>query len=222
MTDRPARPNRLLAAALVTAPVLLLVSELIVPRDNTENPAEELALIADHGGAFLAADLMYFASMVLFAVGVRGVLGLVTGRGRTFVRVAGSMVFLGAIALTAHAMLLLAVRDLALAPDRPAMAAANGVISEGVAAIVLLVLHLFAFDLGLTLFTIAAWRARLIPGWAAPLGFLCLAGDFSPGSYNGVLLGLAATASCAVLAAGVLRTAGARPGVTAPAVPAAA
>ncbi|WBB65101.1 hypothetical protein [Micromonospora sp. WMMD812] len=208
MTDRPARPARLLAAALVAAPLLTLASELVVPRDNTENPVDELALIADHSGAFLAADLMYFAAMVLFAVGIRGVMGLVTGRGRTFVRVAGSMAFLGAVALAAHAVLLLALRDLALAPDRTAMAAANGVISEGNAAIVVLVLHLFGFDLGLTLFTVAAWRARLVPAWAAPLGFLCLAGDFSPGSYNGVLLGLAATAAFSVLASGVLRRTG--------------
>lgn len=205
MIDRSGRPSRLLASALVAAPLLLLVSELIVPRDNTENRADELALIAGHSGAFLAADLTYFAAMVLFAVGIRGVVGLVHDRGRIFIRVAGSMAFLGAMALAGHALLLLAVRDLALAADRTAMAAADGVISEGVAATVMLVLRLFGFDLGLTLLTIAAWRARLVPAWAAPLGFLCLVGDFSPGSYNGILLSLAATAAFTVLAVRVLR-----------------
>ncbi|WNM39067.1 hypothetical protein RMN56_28695 [Micromonospora halotolerans] len=205
MTDPSSRPARPLAAALCAAPLLFLVSELIVPRDNTENPAAELALFAEHSAAFRAADLSYFAAMVLLAAAVPAVVRLVRGRGRIFVRVAGTMTFLGTMGLAAHAVLLLSTLDLALDPRHAEMAAADGVISNGTGAMVILFLRLFGFDLGLTLLTIAAWRARLVPVWAAPLGFLCLVGDFSPGNWNGILSAVAATAVFGILAMGVLR-----------------
>lgn len=206
MTVPSSRAGRPLAAALVAAPLLYLVSELIVPRNYVEDkPAAELAMLAEHHYAFLAAALLDFTTMVLFAAAVPAVVRLVRGRGRVFIRIAGTMVFLGTMGLAAHAMFALSDLDLAANPQRDAMAAASEVISSGTAAILILVLRLFAFDLGLTLLTIAAWRARLISVWAAPFGFLALVGDFSPGNYNGILWAIASTAAFGMIALSLLR-----------------
>jgi hypothetical protein len=121
-------------------------------------------------------------------VGVIGLVGTVRGRGRLAARIGGTMTVIGALALVAHPMLLLALRDLALIGDPAAMAPANDAISDGVAAMLVLVMRLFGFDLGLAVLTIALWRARLLPGWLAPAGFLALVADFSPTSYNAILM----------------------------------
>ena len=80
------------------------------------------------------------------------------------------------------------------------MAPADDTISEGVAAMVILAPRLFAFDLGLAVLTVALWRARVIPAWAAPAGFLALVGDFAPTSYNAVIMNAVLIAGFAVVA----------------------
>jgi hypothetical protein len=199
----PSRSMPLLVPALIAAPVLGLVSELVVPRDPTENATDELALIASHSTAFLAANLVYLVAATVLAAGAASLVA--AARGHVFLRIAGSMVFVGALALVGHAFLLLAVRDLAVHTDQAAMASADATISEGVGAMVLLALRFFSLDLGITLVTVAAWRARLIPGWAAPLGFLALAGDFSPWTINGILFYLGSAIAFGAIAVGVRR-----------------
>jgi hypothetical protein len=175
-------------AALVAAPALGLISELVVPRDETTTAAAELAFVAANSTGYLVADLLAFVAAALFAVGVIGLVGTVRDRGRLPARIGGTMVVIGALALVAHPMLLLALRDLAVTGDPATMAAANEAMSNGVAAMLILVMRLFGFDLGLAVLVIALWRARLLPGWLAPAGLLALVADFSPTSYNAVLM----------------------------------
>ncbi|GII55177.1 hypothetical protein Pth03_35660 [Planotetraspora thailandica] len=179
---------RLPQIALVAAPTLALISELIEPRDEPATAAAELELIAANSTAYLLADLLAFAAFALFAVGVIGLVGTVRERGRLAARIGGTMTVIGALAMVSHSMVLLATRDIALIGDSAAMAPANEAMSEGLAAALQLFMLLLGFDLGLTVLTIALWRARLLPAWLAPAGLLALVADFSPTSYNAVLM----------------------------------
>ncbi|GII33330.1 hypothetical protein [Planotetraspora mira] len=174
--------------ALVAAPTLALVSELIEPRDEPATAAAELELIAANSTAYLLADVLAFVAFALFAVGVIGLVGTVRERGRLAARIGGTMTVIGALAMVSHSMVLLASRDIALIGDAAAVAPANEAMSNGLAATLQLSMLLFGFDLGLTVLTIALWRARLLPVWLAPAGFLALVADFSPTSYNAVLM----------------------------------
>jgi hypothetical protein len=174
--------------ALVAAPALALISEFIEPREEPATAAAELELIAANSTAYLIADLLTFVAFALFAVGVIGLVGMVRERGRLAARIGGTMTVIGALAMLSHSMVLLATRDIALVGDPAAMAPANEAMSNGLAATLQLSMLLFGFDLGLTVLAVVLWRAGLIPGWLAPAGFLALVADFSPTSYNAVLM----------------------------------
>ncbi|MFD3457806.1 hypothetical protein ACFWVC_37205 [Streptomyces sp. NPDC058691] len=194
-------------AALAAAPLFGLVSELVVPRDTTNTPADELRFVSAHAGAFLLADLLAIVGAALFVVGLVRLVPAVSGRGRVAVRIGGTMAIAGSLALVAHPFLLLAIRDLATAENLTAMAQANDAISNGVAAMVILVARLLAFDLGLVVLTIGLWRAGALPVWLAPAGFLALFADFSPSSYNAVLMYAVLAATFVLMALRARRTA---------------
>ncbi|GAA4560790.1 hypothetical protein [Planotetraspora kaengkrachanensis] len=187
--------------ALVAAPVIALVAEFIEPRDEPADAAAELALIAGKSTPYLIADLLSYVAFALFAVGVIGLVGMVRERGRLAARIGGTMTVIGALAMLSHSMVLLATRDIALIGDPAAMAPANEAMSDGLAATLQLFMLLFGFDLGLTVLVVALWRARLLPGWLAPAGFLALVADFSPTSYNAVIMYVVLIVVFGVLAA---------------------
>ncbi|MGW1540024.1 hypothetical protein ACWCPM_07120 [Streptomyces sp. NPDC002309] len=200
MLHRTWRAPALSYAALAAAPLFGLVSELVVPRDTTTTAQDEIRFIAAHAGGFLAADLLAFTGAALFVLGLVGLVPAVSGRGRTAVRIGGAMAITGSLALVAHPFLLLAIRDLATADNLAVAASANDTISDGVAAMIILAARLLAFDLGLVVLAIGLWRAGALPVWLAPAGFLALVADFSPSSYNAVLMYLVLGATFTVMA----------------------
>jgi hypothetical protein len=91
--------RRATAAALVVGPLLLLVDNLLHPKEYTrDHEAEQLAKIADSYTRWQLAHTIGFTGTILFAAAVLGLAFLVRRRRPTFGLVAGALAVAGLLA----------------------------------------------------------------------------------------------------------------------------
>jgi hypothetical protein len=81
-TPRPAPAGiRLTGWALVLAPLLIVTGEVLHPQRSAV-PAQQLAIVAQHPGAWYASHLLLFAGIVLTLPAVAGLVYLLGDRAR--------------------------------------------------------------------------------------------------------------------------------------------
>lgn len=194
----------LTGTVIVAGPLLTLVSELIAPRESEgKSDAQEVRFLVDNADRLTFSWIVGLVAAAALAAGYVLIATRLAGRGRIVGRVAATLGVLGAIGLAGHYAVSLATLDVALEDSTlsAAVAAAEG----GRAAIATLPLVVLGLNLAIMLICVAAYRARLVPGWVVALGVLALVGDFSPTNYNTVLHAIFATVALAFISGGIRR-----------------
>jgi hypothetical protein len=164
-THRPIRAA--LAAALVLAPLTGLVAAVALPALRSTLPAE-IAAIAAHPGRFYLYAIAMLISSYLLVPAFFGVLALLRDRAPTWAFLAGGL---------AQAGLLVAIGDAATelmfwqmgAPgaDRAQMVALAERYDGAPGAALVYTVGGLAMLVGTALITVALWRTRVVPRWAA-------------------------------------------------------
>lgn len=191
-------------AVIVAGPLLTLVSELIAPREpEGKSDAEEVRFLVDNADRLTISWILGLVAAAALAAGYVLIASRLAGRGRIVGRVAASLGVLGAIGLAGHYGASLATLDVAL--EDSTLTAAVAAAENGRAAIATIPLVVLGLNLAIMLICVAAYRARLVPGWVVVLGVLAFVGDFSPTSYNTVLHATFATVAFALISAGIRR-----------------
>lgn len=191
-------------AVIVAGPLLTLVSELIAPREaEGKSDAEDVRFLLDNADRLTFSWIVGLIAAAALAAGYVLIASRLAGRGRIVGRVAASFGVLGAIGLAGHYAVSLATLDVAL--EDSTLSAAVAAAENGRAALATIPLVVLGLNLAIMLICVAAYRARLVPGWVVALGVLAFAGDFSPTNYNTVLHAIFATMAFAVISAGIRR-----------------
>jgi len=171
---------------IVAAPLLVLVSELIAPREpEGKTPAQEVGFLVDNADRLTASWVlgMVAATALVAAYAVLAV--RLTTRGRVVGRVAATLGALGGAGLAAHYGAQLAVLDVALHDS--GLASAIDAAEGGRAALATIPPVVLGLNLAVILISVAAYRAGWVPAWGIALGVAAFLGDFSPTSYNTVI-----------------------------------
>lgn len=201
----PRRLSRAAAAVALSAPLLVLTSELIAPRQpDGMTAAETAAWVTEHSGR-LAASLL----VGLVAAAALGAMFVLLGtraqeRGRRPGRVAAALGSFGGVGLAAHMAIELFIRDLVLA-DPGTATAVDEAANNGVAAIASVVPLVLGVTVGLILLAVSALRAGWVRGWVVGVAVLALVADFSPTSWNTVLFAALASVVVGAVIAGLRR-----------------
>lgn len=197
--------SRSAAAIVIAAPLLVLVSELVAPRETPDqSAAEDAKFMLDHADRLAASWGIGLLAAAALAAAYLLLVHRFDGRG-TPARVAAVLGVLGSIGLAGHMAVSLAVRDILLA-DPSAVAAAEDAFS-GLSAVLTIIPVIVGLNIAVLLLSIAMYRAGWAGWWVIVVGALALVADFGPTSYN--------TVAHAVLALGVFGVAAAevaRPG----------
>jgi hypothetical protein len=160
--------------ALIVGPVLMLVSGIIGPDTDNDNKLKELNSVAAHKSAYIWSSVLFLlGALVLLAASV-GIIHLFRGRRVTLGQIAGSLLLLGSAATTAFYAFTIVEYEMVNQPglDRAQMAKFLDKANNTASGLPLFILFIVGIILGLILLAIAAWRAKLIPIWAAALIFL--------------------------------------------------
>lgn len=194
-TRRPSQPAPLSAAAaalVLSGPLLVLVSELIAPREPGDATADEyLDFLLGHQDRLTLGWLTGLLASAALAAGYVVVASRFTDRGRVVGRIAAALGVLGAIGLAGHCAVSLAAMDLA---QDGGTAAAIDVLSDNTAAFATILPVIIGLNLGILLLSVAIARAGWAPRWVIVLGVLALLSDFLVSGYNTVLHAVFATA----------------------------
>ncbi len=187
-------------AVVIAAPVLLLVSELVAPREPGDRSAtEDLAFLVDHDSRLAASWILGLVVAGLLATAYVLVVSRIRGRGAVVGRVAGVLGVAGAVGLAGHYSISLAMLDLAHA-GAPAALVAD--LEDATSAFLTVLPVIVGANLGVVLLSVAVVRAGWAPRWVIAAGVLALVGDFSPTAYNTVLHAVLAIAVFAAAAVG--------------------
>lgn len=190
-----------LPLAVVAAPLLVLASELIAPREpEGKSPTEEVAFLLDNSTRLTVSWVIGMVAAAALAAAYVVVAGRLPRRGRRVGRVAATLGVLGAAGLAAHYGSLLTTLDVALHDS--SLSGAIVAVEDGRAAMAALPPVILGFNLAIVLLSVAAFRAGWVPAWGIGLGAAALVADFSPTAWNTALHALFAAALFAAIALG--------------------
>ncbi len=164
---------RFAGVALAAFPVLFTVGMIFSPQQTEPGEAGYiLSLAADPTTSIISAAFLHYAWVAL-ALGVMGVVGLVTGRrGRTWVAIAAVVVAFGAVQMSGLLLsdwFLIGMGD--TLPIAEAVAV-NEAAKQGIALTTWLLSAQVGAMLGIPALTLGLARARVVSWWIAPLPVL--------------------------------------------------
>jgi hypothetical protein len=185
---------------VVAAPVLLLASELLAPRETSDLSAEEdLAFLLAHESRLAASWVLGLVVAGLLAAAYVLLVSRIRGRGSVVGRVAGVLGVAGAVGLAGHYAISLAMLDLAQAGASASLVAG---LEDATSAFLTVLPVIVGANLGIILLAVAVVRAGWAPRWVIAAGVLALVADFAPTTYNTVLHAVLAIAVFAAAAVG--------------------
>lgn len=154
------------ALALIAAPLLFLVADIVSPAWS-DDTAAYVREVAESPGAHAWSGFLYVVGFALIVPAVLGVVHLIRGRGVTLAHIAGGLAILGLGAFPALAATSI-VDAVAVETINQAdyVTMLDGFEDEP-AAIALLVIVLVPALLSLILIAAAIWRSGLAPWWVA-------------------------------------------------------
>lgn len=156
--------RRVAGASLIGAPLLGLPTSQIWP-DTPIDPPGRLAVIADHSGAYLAANLLTVLMIVLFVPALLGMVHLLRNRKATLGHVGGGLALLGIVGWSGTTAVGLVELEMAKAPDRAAMVGLAERFQSSVGTGLFLAMFLLGIFVGLIVLAVGLWRAGIAPGW---------------------------------------------------------
>ena len=155
------------AAALITGAMTLVLGQLLNPGGSNESPVAVLEVAAESSGRWMAMSVLFFASAVLFILGMPSVLSLFTERARGLGLFGVALFTLGAVGVAALSAVMVMFRSMALADAvRPERVAA---MLEDSGLQVMLNIWVYGFLAGVLVLAIALFRARRTPLWVPGL-----------------------------------------------------
>jgi len=203
MTDSALR--RVTAAALVVAPALLLVDNLLHPKEFTRgNEAQQLAEIAEHYERWQAAHALGFVALVIFAAATAGLAVLVARRsfraGLTggALGIAGLIALGSVIAIDGYTWGILGEISARPDVDRRTVELTLREVQESDWSLIYYTTPV-AFIVGLIVLAVGAAREHLAPVWAAAILIL---GVLMTGTETAIVSNAYFIAGAAVLLAG--------------------
>jgi len=182
--------------ALIAGPAVMLVGAIISPDTMDDNKLKELNKVAAHKSSFILSALLFLlATLILLAASV-GIIHLFRGRRVTLGQIAGSLLLVGTSVTVAFFTFAIVEYEMVNQSglDRVQLAKFLDKANNSASGLPLFILFIVGIVLGLILLAIAAWRAKLIPIWAAVLillgGLLAFAGQSKAGNIvdNALLL----------------------------------
>ena len=168
----PPPVSRPAVLALVTAPLLLLVADLVQASPSAHDTASELASIAAHPGRYQLSAVVGWCATVLY---VPALVALARPAWRTRPHLAGTGLALSMAGLIALVSLMgSSPMSLAMAqaPDRAAMVQVTDAYESAPLTVAWMLLMVIGFSLGPVLLGVALWRSGFT--WVVPT--LLLAG----------------------------------------------
>ena len=168
---RAARPApagiKLTGWALVLAPLLILIGEVLHPQRSAV-PAQQLAIVAQHPGAWYASHLLLFAGIVLTLPAVAGLVFLLGGRTRRLAAVGAGLAIAGIACFAGLLTIGFVVWQMASQDaDRSQMAALFSRLFHAPGFIVPFQAVPLTFAAGMVILAIALDRAAVTPRWVA-------------------------------------------------------
>lgn len=200
--------QRLVALAMIGAPVLLALGSLLVPggvdskADTLRESVAQLQMAGAHRGQVFLAFLLHVFAGLLLIPAVGGLTRLVQERGAALATIGGVLAGIGAGFIAALAALfgLTAYFATATELDPAALAQYQFVMKQDPGAFVLFFVFLL-FPLGMLLLVVGLLRARTVPGWQPWLLLIAtVVGFFSEGGVVGAAGGLPLVVALTMLA----------------------
>ena len=157
--------------ALIAGPLLMLVASIVTPNTDNDNKLKELNSVAAHKSAYLWGSVLFLLGTLILLAASVGIIHLFRNRRVTLGQIAGSLLLVGTAVTTAfYAFTILEYEMVNHAGlNRAELAKYLHEVNNTAALAPLFILFILGIVLGLILLAIAAWRAKLIPIWAAIL-----------------------------------------------------
>ncbi len=186
---------------LVAGPLLVLVSELVAPREPEKLSEDEgIRFLIANADRLTASWVLGMLAAAVLAAAYVVIASRMGGRGRVVGRVAAVLGTTGAIGLAGHYAASLVTLDVAL-HDSTLVGAVEAA-EDGRAALTTIPLVVLGLNLAVVLVCVAAVRAGWVPTWVIALGVLAMVGDFSPTNYNTILHAVFASVAFLFIASG--------------------
>lgn len=156
-------------AAMLVAPLLLILTEFVSPIDHEGDSSEEiLATLGTSGGQYQASLLLMLGGMALMIPATLGLMRM--AREQRVSKLGGIFLITGIVMfctnIGAMGLSLSALGDLAAEERAGAVPAVTSIV-EGKGALVFIIPPLaLGIALGSILLTIGLWRSRTLPRWA--------------------------------------------------------
>ena len=165
-TARPAPAGlKLTGWALVLAPLLIVTGEVLHPQ-RAAAPARQLAIVAQHPGAWYASHLLLFAGIVLTLPAVAGLVYLLGGRARRLAAVGAGLAVTGIACFAGLLTIGFVVWQMASQDaDRGQMAELFGRLFHAPGFIIPFQALPLTFAAGMVILAIALDRTAVAPHW---------------------------------------------------------
>lgn len=201
----PATVRLITAGALVLAPALFLLDNLLHPKEVSRgNEAEQLAEIADAYQRWQAAHAIGFVSVIVFGVAVAGLAALIYRRSQRPALAGGAMAMAGlmglAAAITIDGYTWGILGEVSARPDADPATVQRALkdVQESEWSLIYYLTPI-GFILGMLVLIAAAVRERLAPAWA---GALFALGVLMVGTETAIISNAYFVAGASVLLAG--------------------
>jgi hypothetical protein len=154
---------------LILGPLLYLVAQIVGPDVDDDDKVKELADVAAHKGAYLTSAVIFLVAALVTVVSMVGVIHLFRGRRVTLGQVAGGLLLIGNTVIVGFYAFSTVEYEMVNQSglDRQQMAKLLDKGQEAASGAPLFILFLLGIVLGLILLSIASWRRRVVPVWAA-------------------------------------------------------
>lgn len=152
---------------LIASPLILLASALVSP-DIKSSEADQLAVVAQDPGRYYLFTVLIFVSTALWLPIVLGFMYMVRERAALLGNVGGSLAFLGTLVGVGDAISQLYIWQM-VSPgaDRAQMVALLARFDNASGAAIFFRIGGPALVIGMVLLSVALYRARAVPTWAA-------------------------------------------------------
>lgn len=176
ITDADNFRRTLAGLCLIAAPVAGLAATVVAPPAALDI-GERLAIVAEYSTRFLASNLLALLLQILLVPALLGLLHLLKGRGVVLGHIGGGLALAGVFGYMGVLATEFVLLEMAEGGRQEMIALAERVYGS-VGFGIFLLLFLFGLLLGLLILSVALWRARIVPIWAAACIALASVLDF--------------------------------------------
>jgi hypothetical protein len=152
---------------MIGSGVLLLAASLASPAIKTDEAAQ-IAVIAQHPTRYYLFTILILASSMLLVPAILGLMTMSAGRSPKLANIGGSLALAGSLVAVGDSMSQLVIWQMgARGADRAQMAALLHRFDTVAGASIVFSLGGLAVVLGVVLLSVALYRSRAVPAWAA-------------------------------------------------------